>query len=81
MKSSILLPQPLLQSSSKVPPDLLPQSILAFLSSAFGMHEAEVECVWDSLKSQIWDTAVVDLTLEDYALFKLYGWERGISRS
>ncbi|KAF8903513.1 hypothetical protein CPB84DRAFT_1835890 [Gymnopilus junonius] len=69
LESDILLPQPIEQTTFKQAPDILPQGIGIFLSKDS----------WDILKDYIWGCKEVALTKEDYGLFKLYGWELGLT--
>ena len=47
LKESILLAQPLEQSSRDIAPDFLPQSITAFLSDALDLPENGMEESWE----------------------------------
>ena len=81
LKESILLAQPLEQSSRDIGPDFLPRSIAAFLSDALGLPEDGMEESWEMLKDCIWKGEKVELTKGDYEAFKEYGWARGVSKS
>jgi hypothetical protein len=81
LKESILLAQPIEQSSSDVAPDFLPRSIAAFLSDALGLPEDGIEESWDIVKDYVWKCEKVELTKDDYEAFKEYGWARGVSKS
>lgn len=81
LKESILLAQPLEQSSRDVAPDFLPRLIAAFLSDALGLPEDGMEESWEILKDYVWECEKVELTKGDYDAFKEYGWGRGVSKS
>jgi len=81
LKESILLAQPLEQSSCSIAPDFLLCSITAFLSDALGLPEDVMEESWEILKDYVWKCEKVELTKEDYEAFKEYGWARGVSTS
>jgi len=81
LKESILLAQPLEQSSRDIAPDFLPRSIAAFLSDALDLPEDGMEESWEMLKDYIWKCEKVELTKDDYEAFKEYGWARGVSKS
>ncbi|KAF8156683.1 hypothetical protein B0H34DRAFT_783090 [Crassisporium funariophilum] len=79
LKNNILLPQPLEQSNPKVPPDVLPLSLVEFLSLALNIEPKSIQDSWDILKYYVWECKTVPLTCEDFELFREFGWSRGIT--
>ena len=80
LKESILLAQPLDQSSKDVAPDILPRSIAAFLSNSLNLERDALEDSWDILKDYMWKCEKVGLTKDDYEAFKEHGWPCGVSK-
>jgi hypothetical protein len=81
LKNDILLPQPLEQSDPDVPPDVLPLSLVDFLSLALKIEQEFIQDSWDILKYYVWECATVPLIYEDFELFRVFGWSRGIGMS
>jgi hypothetical protein len=75
LRNDILLAQPAVEVTS--PPEVLPLSIVEFLGVA--LHISDVQASWDIMKDHLWicnETAIGD---EEFAIFKQFGWERGLS--
>ncbi|EDR16177.1 uncharacterized protein LACBIDRAFT_321423 [Laccaria bicolor S238N-H82] len=79
LKNDILLPQPLEQTDPGVPPDVLPLSLVEFLSLALSIKQEFIQDSWDIMKYYIWECTTVPLIHEDFELFREFGWSRGIA--
>ena len=81
LRNLINLPQPIGQSMDDCgPPEFLPPSIVEFFSRSFGLSQDNVQNAWEILKNVGWESELVALTQDDYDIFKLYGWDLGISK-
>ena len=81
LKNIIGLPQPANESTDgNCPPLFLPPSIVKFFSRAFGLTCEDIQNIWDIVKEVAWESELVGLTPSDYMVFKLYGWDFGISK-
>jgi hypothetical protein len=82
LKCDILLPQPLAQTTDSAP-DVLPEAVVIFLSLAIGIPLLAVEPLWDLLKNDVWDSPPIRglVSEEDEDLYRLYGWQLGLSKS
>lgn len=78
LKNDILLPQPFNQTDPGVPPDILPLSLVEFLSLALSIKQEFIQDSWDIMKYYIWECTTVPLIHEDFELFREFGWSRGI---
>ncbi|KDR71534.1 hypothetical protein GALMADRAFT_143796 [Galerina marginata CBS 339.88] len=72
-------PSPLEQSNPKVLPDVLPLSLVEFLSLPLNIEPETIQDSWDILKYYFWECETVPLTYEDFELFREFGWSRGIT--
>lgn len=80
LKRDVLLAQPLDQSDDSRAPDVLPPSIRQFLSEVLGISDVCISNLWSSIKDVLWSCALVPLTPDDFRVFKLFGWKRGLSK-
>ena len=78
LKNDISLPQPLEQTDPNMPPDVLPLSLVEFLSLPLNIKQEFIQDSWDILKYYVWECATVPLIYEDFELFREFGWSRGI---
>ena len=60
------------------PPEVLPPSITQFLADA--LEISDIRKSWDVLREYLWHCTPVPLGVEEYGVFKRYGWERGLSK-
>jgi hypothetical protein len=81
LKHDILLPQPLEQSDPAVPPDVLPLSLVEFLSLALKIKHEFIQDSWDIMKYYVWECTTVPLIHKDFELFREFGWSQGIVMS
>ena len=79
IKRDILQPQPINDSDPNFAPDFLPDSVAAFLGTALGIPLDVMDQCWDIFSQYVWMMPCQPLTSEDYRLFKIYGWEHGLS--
>ncbi|KAF8972915.1 hypothetical protein BDZ97DRAFT_1912520 [Flammula alnicola] len=79
LENDILLPQPLDHTDPSMPPEVLSSSLAGFLSEALQIDEEYIQDSWDILKFYVWECETVELTSEDYDLFRQFGWSRGIA--
>ncbi|KAJ7882358.1 hypothetical protein B0H14DRAFT_3755558 [Mycena olivaceomarginata] len=78
VKNDILLCQPF-SVSSKCAPDVLPPSIISFLSEATNIPPEHIDSCWEVLKDDVWQfPSVEEVTQEDEQAFVNYGWARGL---
>jgi hypothetical protein len=78
VKNDILLCQPF-SVSSECAPDVLPPSIVSFLSEATNIPLKHIDSCWEVLKDDVWQfPSVKEVTQEDEHAFVNYGWARGL---
>lgn len=79
LKRDILQPQSISESNPNVPPAILPQPIVMFISASMGIPIDAIDDCWAIFQDYVWEMPVAPLTYEDYQLFKHHGWEYGLS--
>jgi len=79
LKRDILQPQPINESNPTDAPTILPQPIAQFLGKALSIPVEVMDDCWTILRGYAWEMPTMPLMLEDYDLFKQWGWQCGLS--
>ncbi|KDR71533.1 hypothetical protein GALMADRAFT_102508 [Galerina marginata CBS 339.88] len=79
LKREILQPQPISESNPAIAPAILPEHVHTFLGKALGIPLEVMDDCWDILGDHVWEMPQMPLMVEDYRLFKVFGWPRGLT--
>ena len=79
LKRDILQPQPFEDSNPAVAPRQLPKPIALFLGACLGLNGDLIDACWSIMAGYLWELPLSPLIHDDYQLFKMYGWQYGLS--